>query len=322
MKHILIASSRFDCFTTKLVKRLLVKKGYTVTIFEADRVAQGLDQFSISITKTGKIEVMYKGVIHDLSEITAAWYRRPNIFTDNNEYSAEEESLATQYRGIQRYLWDSIPEKVWLNSYRNINNANSKLEQLLVAQKLGFTIPQTIIANKWEKLKELSGEKIILKLIDGLIYTREGTKFLYTKIVPKTNSSLHLETLPYPGIWQPYIEKKREWRITVVGKQVFSTAVYTHALAKDDWRVHQFKKDHVQFKAETFPITLQKKCLQYLKHYRLRFGAFDFIETPEGEIVFLELNPNGQYGWLEDELKMPISQAIAAELENIAEGNK
>lgn len=53
----------------------------------------------------------------------------------------------------------------------------------------------------------------------------------------------------------------------------------------------------------------------------LKFGAFDFIETAPGEVIFLECNSNGQYGWLEETLGLPISHAIADELIKIARQN-
>ena len=43
----------------------------------------------------------------------------------------------------------------------------------------------------------------------------------------------------------------------------------------------------------------------------LNFAAIDLIETPDGEHVFLEVNPNGQWLWLDDMLKLGISQAVA-----------
>jgi hypothetical protein len=33
--------------------------------------------------------------------------------------------------------------------------------------------------------------------------------------------------------------------------------------------------------------------------------------TPDGKYVFFEINPNGQYLWIEDITKAPISEAIA-----------
>jgi D-alanine-D-alanine ligase-like ATP-grasp enzyme len=43
----------------------------------------------------------------------------------------------------------------------------------------------------------------------------------------------------------------------------------------------------------------------------LRFGALDFLVTPEGEWVFLEINPNGQWAWIEENTGLPITSAIA-----------
>ncbi len=43
----------------------------------------------------------------------------------------------------------------------------------------------------------------------------------------------------------------------------------------------------------------------------LRFGALDFLVTPDGEWYFLEINPNGQWAWIEQETGLPISDAIA-----------
>lgn len=66
------------------------------------------------------------------------------------------------------------------------------------------------------------------------------------------------------------------------------------------------------------PEGIDERCVQYLGQMGLGFGAFDFIERPDGEVVFLECNPNGQYGWLEEALEIPVSAAIANELVKIA----
>ena len=46
----------------------------------------------------------------------------------------------------------------------------------------------------------------------------------------------------------------------------------------------------------------------------LVFGAVDLICTPSGEYVFLEVNPGGEWGMLERDLGLPISEAIAEAL--------
>lgn len=57
-----------------------------------------------------------------------------------------------------------------------------------------------------------------------------------------------------------------------------------------------------------------EQTLSFLDGMGLGFGAFDFIETPHGGIVFLGCNPSGQFSWLEEQLGLPISAAIADEL--------
>ena len=42
----------------------------------------------------------------------------------------------------------------------------------------------------------------------------------------------------------------------------------------------------------------------------LVYGAFDFIRTPRGEDVFLEVNPTGEWAWLENSLGFPMRDAF------------
>ena len=51
-----------------------------------------------------------------------------------------------------------------------------------------------------------------------------------------------------------------------------------------------------------------------MAHFGLDYGAADLIVTPDGRYVFLEVNPNGQYGWVENMTGMPIGSAIADQL--------
>jgi glutathione synthase/RimK-type ligase-like ATP-grasp enzyme len=99
-----------------------------------------------------------------------------------------------------------------------------------------------------------------------------------------------------------------------IGSTVFEAlavdaAIYTNSEAKDDWRIHQLT-DRVAFKRESIQDGVHELCRQYLSYYGLSYGAFDFIESKDGEITFLECNTNGQFRWLEETLDMPITDAI------------
>lgn len=317
-KTILIASNSDDRITTKPVAKLLKAKGYHVILYEADSVATKKKQFSIHVQNKNVIFSYNKRFI-DPTTIAAAWYRRPNMFgTDESDW-ARAESLAIEYRAMQKHLWDSIPDERWLNEPDKIRHAEEKMQQLITAQEVGFEIPQTVISTDWKDVQALPGEKLLFKMPHGILNTKEGEFSLYSKIFLKKNLPLHAN--PYPGIWQPFIEKKREWRITVIGETVLSCAIYTTKESENDWREHQDNEALVQFKAEALPEEEKKKCIAFLKHYGLRFGAFDMIETHEGTCIFLECNPNGQFGWMEDELGLPMAETIANELIRIAESS-
>ena len=51
-------------------------------------------------------------------------------------------------------------------------------------------------------------------------------------------------------------------------------------------------------------------CIRLLKELNLQFGAIDMIKTPDGSYIFLEINPNGQWAWIETQTGLQISDAI------------
>lgn len=51
-----------------------------------------------------------------------------------------------------------------------------------------------------------------------------------------------------------------------------------------------------------------------MTHFKMVYSAIDLIETPDGDFVFLEINPVGEWAWLELELGMNISEKLIDEL--------
>ncbi len=317
-KSILIASCSVDAPTWQPVAAELAEKGYDVNIFEADKVALGDVPFGVTINKDGNTEITYDRRKLCVSGVCAAWFRRPSFITNPQNDGAVQMSVDMERRLLQSALWDEVPSAVWLNSPDQIQRAERKLSQLRVAGQLGFTIPETVVSNDWAAIQGALPIDIIFKSSYSLFYDGEQYRQLYTTGFTNTPATLPLKRNPYPGIWQPALQKAREWRITVVGDRTFDAAIYTDEDAKDDWRKHQLIPHKVDFRAEDFPDDVKEKCIAYLGAFGLKFGAFDFIEDCDGMITFLECNPNGQFMWLEQQLGLPISEAIATELHTIA----
>lgn len=325
-KRILIASATPSEDEYIPVARNLEARGYQVIIYNSDKVMSGEDNFFLNIDSHGTANVSYNGYDISPDSIVAGWYRKVADF-DPSHRSDEKAKLLLLRDEIENFhqtIWGLYSDKVWLNSPLNMRNAGQKLAQLVTAQQVGFTTPETIISSNWDQIIQKlfhseTYEQIIVKMIGGVIVDNNQNKALTTTVLTEKDvERLQEYTTPFPGLYQPYVEKAREWRVTVVGEKIFPAAIYTDIAAKDDWRKHHHT-DLVKFKSEAFPESVGEQCYNFLKKMQLKFGAFDFIEDHDGNITFLECNANGQYYWLEEYLGLPISSAITDELIKISE---
>jgi len=135
---------------------------------------------------------------------------------------------------------------------------------------------------------------------------------LYTNIVSEEELKMYLEDISLsPIMAQEYIHKKIELRITIIGEKIFTCAIHSQdsCCTKIDWRHYDFK--NVRHERYQLPERIEKQLLKLMKILDLNFGAIDMILTPNGEYVFLEVNPSGQWGWIENLTGMPISKSIA-----------
>lgn len=194
---------------------------------------------------------------------------------------------------------------------KSVYDAENKLLQLKIAKEIKFIIPETIITSSKEDLKQFLNEhnnRVIIKPINqGRINEIGGFKNIFTNII----SLEHIKNLEKydltPSIFQSYIEKNYEIRVTVVDGKVFSAKVESqqNEKTKIDWR-----KDKLKFTKYKLPDDISEKCLKLVKNLNLNFGAIDLIKSKKGEYVFLEINPNGQWAWIEFDTNLQISEAI------------
>lgn len=247
-------------------------------------------------------------------EITAIWYRRPAPFEFPFEFSpaahvfADKETRATitGFWQILNCLWVNHPEKNRL--------AELKINQLKVATEVGLQIPRTIITNNPEEAEKFfrgcDGNVIIKTLSGGMITEDTNSGAIFTNPIAE-GGLLHLDSVKFtPTLFQEYVPKELELRITVVGKKAFAAEIHsqTRRDTLHDWR----KGDTLSLphKEHKLPKEIEEKCISLVKSFSLYFGAIDMILTPDGRYVFLEINPNGQWAWIEELTGMPISEAL------------
>lgn len=252
--------------------------------------------------------------------ITSVWYRRPAPFEFPPEFTlavrmfAEEEA-----RDTVRGLWELL-DCLWVNHPEHIRRANSKLRQLNIAHHIGLEIPKTIVTNDPDEARKFigscPGDVIVKPLSRGLVDDHDQPMAFYTSVVdPEQAERIHCVQYT-PSFFQEYVPKDVELRITVIGNQVFTAEI--HSQQRDDtrydWRLNALALEH---KEHQLPVEIQAKCLALTRELGLQFGAIDMILAPDGRYVFLEINPNGQWAWIEELTGLPISEALIGLLSKV-----
>lgn len=248
-------------------------------------------------------------------DIKSVWYRRnvaPNLPEDLSAGTREfcqrearaflEGTLST----LRTERWLSFPHAIWL--------AEHKPYQLAVAARLGFVLPHTIVTNHEKAAQEFAqGRRLIAKAVSsGYIVGPEGNQAIFTSAIdPSDLRDLSGLTLA-PVTFQEKIEKTSDIRVTVVGNDVFAAEILSQGRASSrvDWRATD--DPNLEHKVHDLPATLADNCRRLVSRLGLSFGAIDFALAPDGAYVFFEINPNGEWLWLEDRLGLPISDRIAA----------
>lgn len=261
----------------------------------------------------------------DLKMLTSVWYRRPEPSTIIDQFSDQQ---------IKRFVRDecqatlanlyALTECFWISPPLNIRKARHKLYQAKIARDLGFKVPKTLVTNIPNEVESFFNHcdgQVVIKSLSGsqLVYEKGDLAAAFglftTKITRDTLTKTDTVRL-CPVFLQEYVPKKLEIRATVVGDRVFSAAIdsQSNPQAVDDWKRVDYKEiPHYPY---TLPLNIERLCVKLVKVLGLAFGAIDLIITPENEIVFIEINPNGQWLWIEEETNQPISEAIAMLLIN------
>jgi glutathione synthase/RimK-type ligase-like ATP-grasp enzyme len=186
--------------------------------------------------------------------------------------------------------------------------------QLRIAAELGFRIPRFVITNEVKKaesfVKSCSEGVIVKTLAKAAILSQKRAATLYTHLLTESDLE-HLFAVRFgPTFLQEFIKKSFDIRVTVIGNKLFAVGIESGNVERA--RV-DFRRAEVYDLAHTIldiPQNLQIKCLDLVRALGLSFGAIDLLLTPAGDYVFLEINPNGQWYWLEWVTGIPLSKTM------------
>ncbi|MEA5536925.1 MvdD family ATP-grasp ribosomal peptide maturase [Crocosphaera sp. XPORK-15E] len=316
---VLIITFSKDNESISLVTEAVEAKGKKVFRFDTDRYPTEvtLDLFA------GEFD---GGIITDgdkqvkLQDVSSVWYRRMRYgqkLPEDMDSQYKEASLKecrTTIRGMISSLGGFHFDKM-----AKVDMANNKQLQLKVAREIGLMTPKTLTSNNPEAVRKFAQEcqeqGIISKMLSSFaIYGEQGQEnVVFTN--PVTEDDLkHLEGLCFcPMTFQEKVPKALELRTTIVGHQIFTAAVDSQKMAGAavDWR-KEGKALVKDWQPYQLPEDVTKKLLKLMAYFGLNYGAIDIIVTPDNRHIFLEVNPVGEFFWMEIySPHYPISQAIA-----------
>ena len=253
-----------------------------------------------------------------LGEVKATWIWHPDPFILQPGLSlGQARFVGSACRYTCQSFLDFLEETSFMvNPIAMEHRANDKGLQLRIARRLGLNVPETLITNSPEQAKAFCAQfqEVVFKVInppqihDGAKLSSIGTSLLTREDLAALDGVRHC-----PGIFQNRVPKRFDLRVTIVGEQVFPVAIHSQEepSAEVDFRQAWRQGIRLRHEVRDLPCRVRAQCLALARALGLVYCAMDLVVRPDGEFVFLETNPSGQFGWIERVTGLPIARALA-----------
>lgn len=249
-------------------------------------------------------------------EVTAAYFRRPGapVVSENVTDAGERAYIEAEWSSFLKSLYSRLDGR-WLNSPSKIFTAEDKPMQLMMAHELGFNVPLATITNDISSVQSIAkAGQAIGKPLRQAVLAGELERVIFTSRLGSLDDE-HAQAISMtPFIVQTEIQKQYDVRVAVVGEQVFATAIWSQENPETeiDWR--QGSRPDLRHEKIALPGLVERQCVELVRRLGLRYGAIDLINDRSGKLWFLEINPNGQWAWIENLTGYPIASAIVDQL--------
>ncbi|MCM0591675.1 MAG: MvdC/MvdD family ATP grasp protein [Gloeotrichia echinulata DVL01] len=302
----------------------------------ADYVCSRLEQVKLDYVRLdtdnliGKTELLYKFntfslIIDHLTlkpeNVSSVWYRRPqplNVLQDKPFEKGEQAHTISEWKAAIEGFLAHIPTKLWINHPKNNTSASCKLEQLTRAEKLGLTIPKTLVTQSFEEVinfwEQCKGNVIVKPIYHGYIErdNPDEDTLIFTNDVTLNQLKQNQELFYLcPTLFQEKEDKIYDIRVNVIDNEVIAVAIY--ASQKDKLQATDIRRNNmrnVRYEIVYLPSLVRDKILEFCRSYELRFAAIDMALTKDDKWVFFEVNPNGQWAWLDLEGVTDIASSL------------
>ncbi len=177
-----------------------------------------------------------------------------------------------------------------------------KLTQMEVARRY-FDVPA------WEYLlnrRAEPGQRVTKPLAPEVVET-PWRRFVFTEVVEAS----HLDP-KYPWLIQDKAEGQFDSTVVFIAGQCHGFRIVRgRDTGPTDWRENILSETPDQWRRYDLPNAVVEGCRQFMRDVGLLYGRFDFIADDTGRHWFLEVNSNGQYGWLDEgDERQPLHNAV------------
>jgi ATP-GRASP peptide maturase of grasp-with-spasm system len=314
---ILILSQSYEQSTDNVMDWLQYRNASFIRINSVDFYFNGHANLAISNSGTNLL-------IQDINDnkFKCVWLRRWGI--GDNEIKLHTKSpnaqntiidikklVRNEFTSLKNFLFLRWRDKKWLT--HPTQNTVNKLSVLQTAVDVGLVIPTTNIGICLDK----TANKYITKAIGEMdaIAFNKSLCLSYTTVINSNELSSKNKVL---SLTQNLIEKKYEIRAFFFYGKFYSMAIFSQ---EDSQTQVDFRRYNNVKPNRTVPFNLPKnveeKLTLLMARINLDHGSIDMIVSTEGEFVFLEVNPVGQFGMVSEPCNYYLEELFASKLINL-----
>jgi MvdC family ATP-grasp ribosomal peptide maturase len=316
---VLLLTHTGDFYTVDLVSQALARRGARPIRVNTDlfpssvklSARAGDERVATLVTETGE-QI-------SAAEVRAVWARKlwsPRL-SDSLDERYRSMCVGESAAALEGFL-DALHNARWVNDLDHQRNAENKQRQLRLATRAGLRVPRTLVTNDPTAARQFFAEtdgQTVAKLLRPLTVSMDAAEsFVYTNRVREEDLAGADALRHCPMVFQELIPKAYELRVAYVAGNCFAGALNASGSSRGhiDWR--RAAPEDCRWQKAQLPTEIATGLQTLMSALGLVFGAIDLICTPSGEHVFLEVNPGGEWGMLERDLGLPISEAIAEAL--------
>lgn len=308
----IVIFSRGDDISTRDVKNKLMNMSQDVVVIEP---IAAMEKFS-EISNEGIIFESSDGKRYDLLAATACWWRRTGIGMNNLVDEVPKKMMAggqdlsmiingsrnhldEEFRDLRDYIYDTMYKKCPIHIGNPHRMGLNRIYTLDLAKEIGLEIPDYAVITNYSQLENLDNisDMFVSKAISNGIYDFFGHDAYYSYTEARNKADFANKNVRlFPSLVMNLVEKSFEVRSFYLNGEFYSMAIFSQ---RNKQTSVDFRKycNELPNKNEPFklPVDIEEKLDKLYKELDLNTGSADLIVDKEGNYVFLEINPIGQF---------------------------